>query len=671
MDIKTVQTFDYALIARAGIQKRPKGNQGTKHNKKKYKNLFCAFDIETTNDLSINQAYMYIWQFQIEDNTIVGRTWDEFLLFCEKVTEQLKENEYLMIYVHNLSFEFSFLKGIYLFEPEEVFCIDRRKVLKCEMYDHFELRCSYLLSNMSLSAFTKKMGVTEKLSGEEFDYKKIRYPWTVLTERELLYCVVDVQSLVEALKVYFSIESDNFYTIPFTSTGFVRRDVKRAMRRFNRKELESMQPDYEIFSILREAFRGGNTHCNRYYAGMILDNVSSYDRVSSYPDVQINELFPMSPWIREDEPTAERVSRIIYKQHRACIMRVGFSGIRLKNPLWGCPYIPKHKCRNLTRHDNDNGRILDADYLEISLTDVDFKIIMDEYIFDSITVYDFYHCRYGKLPKPLREEVQKFFQLKSELKGIKGQELYYNLSKAKLNSVYGMSVTNPCRNTIDYINDEFVERTENESELLEASNKKAFLVYAWGIWTTAHARYELEKMMNLVGPENFVYCDTDSVKFIDDGKVSFAEYNKSRKKDSIKNGGVGTDAKGNKYYLGVCDYEGTYSKFISLGAKKYCYVDASGSLYITVAGVGKSIGAKELASRGGIKSFKEGFTFYKAGGTESVYNDKPEVKALNIGEHTIPITSNVLIKDSTYTLGITGEYRKIINNPQIWLEYFL
>ena len=81
-------------------------------------------------------------------------------------------------------------------------------------------------------------------------------------------------------------------------------------------------------------------------------------------------------------------------------------------------------------------------------------------------------------------------------------------------------------------------------------------------------------------------------------------------------------------------------------------------------------GAKELASRGGIKAFKEGFTFYKAGGTESVYNDKPEVKSLNIDEHIIPITSNVLIKESTYTLGITGEYRKILENPAIWLEYF-
>ena len=73
------------------------------------------------------------------------------------------------------------------------------------------------------------------------------------------------------------------------------------------------------------------------------------------------------------------------------------------------------------------------------MTDIDFRIILDQYIFDAAAIHDFYHCRYGKLPKPLREEVQKYFQLKSELKGVAGSELYYQLSKAKLNSVYGMS----------------------------------------------------------------------------------------------------------------------------------------------------------------------------------------------------------------------------------------
>ena len=669
MGTETVKTFDYSIIENTGLQKRKRGNQGRKNNKRKYKDLFCAFDIETTNDLSINQAFMYIWQFQIEDHTIIGRTWDEYLEFCEQISSRLKEDEYIMVYVHNLSFEFSFLKGIYSFEPEEVFAIDRRKVLKCEMMHHFEYRCSYLLTNMSLSVFTKKMGVPEKLSGEEFNYRKIRYPWTKLTERELEYCITDVRSLVQALKVYFSIEDDNYFTIPYTSTGFVRRDVKKAMQRYNRNELQSLQPNYDIYKLLRLAFRGGNTHCSRYYSNMIIENVSSYDRVSSYPDVQINKLFPMSPWIKEDV-TAERAMRIIYKQKRACLMRVGFKNIRLKNPLWGCPYIAKHKCTVLGRHDNDNGRILDSDYLETVLTDIDLKIILEEYEYDEITFYEFYHCRYGKLPKPFREEVQKFYKLKTELKGVKGEELFYGLSKGKLNSLYGMSVTNSCRRSIDYINDQFIERDEDEEELLMQSNKKAFLVYAHGVWTTAWARWELEEMMKVVGADRFVYCDTDSVKFIDDGNVSFDAYNKSQKTDSMKNGGVAVAPDGKTYYLGIAEYEGTYKRFASMGAKKYCYVDQDDKLHITIAGVGKKKGAIELAERGGIEAFKEGFTFYKAGGTESVYNDDPEVKTVHVGDHTLNITSNVLIKDSTYTLGITGEYRKILENPAIWLAYF-
>lgn len=665
----TVYTFDYNIIADASCQKRKRGNQGRRNNKRKYKDLYCAFDIESTNDLESMQAFMYIWQFQIEDKTIIGRTWDEYLLFCDRISHQLKVDEYLMVYVHNLSYEFSFLKGVYSFDPEEVFCTNRRKVLKCEMLNCIEYRCSYMLTNMSLKAFTQKMGVTEKLSGDEFNYRKQRYPWTELTDQELLYCIIDVQALVEALKVYFNIENDNFYTIPLTSTGFVRRDVKAAMRHFNRNDLKSMIADYEIFEILREAFRGGNTHANRYYAEQILENVSSYDRVSSYPDVQINELFPMSAWIKEDEPDIERVCRKIYKQKRAGLMRISFTNIRLKNPMFGCPYIPKHKCRSLKDHYNDNGRILWADYLEISLTDIDLKIILEEYDFDSAEVLVFYHARYGKLPKSMREVIQKYFQDKTELKNVSGQELYYHMSKAKLNSIYGMCVQSPVKQNIDYINDEFIERSEDERELLEISNNKAFLAYAWGVWTTARAREQLEIAINKCG-DYFVYCDTDSVKFIDHGDINFNSYNLSRKTDSMKNGGVAIDRKGKKYYLGLYDNEGTYKQFVTLGAKKYCYVDKEDKLHITVAGVGKKTGAVELAQKGGIKSFKEGFMFVAAGGTESVYNDDPEVKEIQREGHTLKITSNVLIRESTYTLGVTGEYRKILNNPAIWLELF-
>lgn len=665
--INTIDTFDYSIIAAAPCQKRKQGNQGRKNDKRKYKDLFCAFDIETTNDMELEQAYMYIWQFQIEDQTIIGRTWLEFREFLHNCRMQLKQDEWLMIYVHNLSFEFTWLKGLYKFKPDEVFSIESRKVLRCTMWEHFEIRCSYLLTNMNLDTFTKKMGVTHKLSGEEFNYNKKRYPWTELTDKELEYCITDVKALVEALKVYYAIEGDNFYTIPYTSTGFVRRDVKRVMRHYNRQDLFNMQPDYDVYCMLSEAFRGGNTHANRYYASTIMEHITSYDRVSSYPDVQINELFPMSPWIREENVTADRACRIIFKHKRAALMRIGFSNIRLKNPLWGCPYIPKHKCRNLGRHYNDNGRILWAEWLEISIADPDFDIIMQEYDYDSITFYDFYHCRYGRLPKPLREEIQKFYRDKTELKGVEGQELFYMLQKAKLNSIYGMSCQRPVKQTIDFIDGLWIEQDLPEPDLLAKNNAKAFLVYSWGVWTTAHARRELEKAINIVGPERFVYCDTDSVKFIDDGTVSFNAYNESRKRDSIKNGGVASDPAGHDHYLGVYENEGTYKRFITMGAKKYAYEDAAGKLHITVAGVSKYKGAEELARRGGIEAFKEGFIWYDAGGLESVYNDDPEVQEVNIEGHKLQIISNVLLRPSTYTLGITGEYARILENPVIWL----
>ena len=671
----TIDTFDYSIIKNAPLQKRRKGNQGRRENKRKYKNLFCAFDIESTNDLTIEQAYMYIWQFQIEDCTIIGRTWDEFFIFLNRIKEQLEDDEYLMIYIHNLSYEFSFLKGCYSFTSDEVFCIEPRKILKCELFEHFEMRCSYLLTNMSLASFTSKMGVSQKLSGDEFDYSKIRYSWTELTDQELLYCIMDVKALVEALKVYFSIEHDNFYTIPLTSTGFVRRDVKSAMRHYNKHDLKNQLPDYDVFCILREAFRGGNTHANRYYSDSIVKNVSSYDRVSSYPDVQINELFPMGSWIYEPDVDFERVSRKIYKQHRACLMRCGFSNIRLKDPMCGCPYIPKHKCRNLCEHDNDNGRILYARYLEISLTDLDFKIIMDQYDFDELTIYDFYHTRYGKLPKPLRETIMRYFRDKTELKNVSGSELFYMLSKAKLNSIYGMSVQSPVKHSILYQDDLFIEDYSlSDAELLENAMKKAFLNYAWGVWTTAWARMHLQEAINFVdskaGGYTFVYCDTDSVKFIDDGSISFDEYNQNRMESSESNGGTAEDPEGNKYYLGLYEFEGTYKEFVTMGAKKYAYIDQKNELHITIAGASKLKGAQELKSRGGLKAFKEGFVFYEAGGTESVYNDDPPIRSIEVDGNEQYITSNVLIKKSTYTLGITGEYRKILNNPAIWLDLF-
>ena len=182
-------------------EKRKRANPGRKM-KRRYLDLVTAFDIETSRIPGMDESAMYIWQWQFGlDYTVMGRTWDELRFLIRKITDNIPEGSSLVCLVFNLSFEFQFLRGIYNFNKEEVFAIDSRKVLKCEMFNHFELRCSYLQTNMSLDAFTKKMGCeVRKLTGT-FDYHKIRYPDTELSEDEIAYCVNDVRSLVEALKI--------------------------------------------------------------------------------------------------------------------------------------------------------------------------------------------------------------------------------------------------------------------------------------------------------------------------------------------------------------------------------------------------------------------------------------------------------------------------------------
>ena len=124
-------------------------------------------------------------------------------------------------------------------------------------------------------------------------------------------------------------------------------------------------------------------------------------------------------------------------------------------------------------------------------------------------------------------------------------------------------------------------------------------------------------------------------------------------------------------HLGFMEPDADYSEFITMGAKKYAYRYTDGKLGITVAGVNKKKGAEELEAAGGLSAFKEGFTFYKAGGTESVYNDHPEITSIIREGREIPITANLLIKDSMYTLGITAEYSRILQRAEIWREIFI
>lgn len=665
--------FDYALMHKYKPQKRKQGNHKT-GNRATYLDCVCAFDIETTRIPEIEQTVMYIWQFQIDlDYTVYGRTWESFKDFCTKLLDNMACDTTLCIYVHNLSYEFQFLRGVFDFAEDDVFCTDFRKILKCFLYNRrLEFRDSYIQTNMSLQRFLKSMNV-EHQKLQDFEYTEIRYPWTEMTALELEYCQNDVLGLVEALKAEMQRDNDNLYTIPVTSTGYVRRDVKKAMNSISRFYVQKIVPDYPTYQLLSEAYRGGNTHSNRYHTGEILHNVHSYDRSSSYPDVLVNCEFPIRRFFHAGAvPYEELVNDIIKTRHKAVLFRCSVYDLELIDQFYGCPYLSKTKCRKIIDGVFDNGRILSASYLETTLTDVDLAIMQDVYTFMMIPT-DVYYSTYGKLPQPLIDETIKFYRIKTELKGIPGDDnkLNYALNKAKLNSIYGMCVTNPCKPDIVFRGDGFYESTEVDyPDILEKSNRKAFVAYQWGVWISALARLRLHEALMLAHSDDseFVYCDTDSVKY--QGHIDWKPYNEQRIADSIANGAYATDSQGITHYMGVFEPEDDYSEFCTLGAKKYVG-RVNGKLECTIAGVNKKLGAEELEKAGGISAFKEGFIFTTAGGLQAVYNDAPEITQYTVDGHVIPITSNVTLIPSTYTLGVTGEYEKLLQLSREELDRLL
>ena len=673
--------------------------RGRKKNPITYYDVEMAFDIETTTLEKLDYerynktgekvvkgtAFLYQWQFCIKDTVCFGRTWNEFLSFCEKLHLYLKtsDKKRAVVYVHNLSYEFQFMKDFVEFD--EIFARDAHKVMKC--YSHrygIEFRCSYFLSNMSMAKFCENSeGVFHYKLVDTYDYKKLRTPSTVLTEIEKSYCYNDVRGLCECIRALR--KEDNLAEIPLTSTGYVRREFRRAMQAdkgYYPEIFHDLALNLSQYRLCKDAFRGGNTHANRVHAGHTItakkgENaivMGSMDISSSYPAQIAMGYYPMSAFTEVKITAQSQFDNLC--DSRCVIMRVQFDNLHIKENI-PVPYIPLSKCQ---KHGKecviDNGRVLSIDCCEIAMTEIDLEIIRNQYEYDFFTVSECYVAARGKLPDSMRNTMMSFFIAKSKLKENPDKVYEYMKSKNKLNSTFGMCVT-------DLLQDEWVmnqttgEWSREKADAEKALNtyyesKNSFLHYQWGIYVTAHARKQLQDMLDVVGMD-VVYCDTDSIKFLQP-EVHIPEFeakNKLLSKRAIENDiPAFCDVGEKRYILGVWDMDDLYIQFKTLGAKKYCGVEwdekaaQSGKDPVrftsTVSGMNKKLGAENLKC---CNNFRLCRRMENVGRTISCFNNsKPHYIKVN-GEEILT-ASNIGIIDTTYTLGVSNEYYEVLVNSQ-------
>lgn len=590
----------------------------TKLSTKNYYQCAMAFDIESSsyiNNHGQKRATMYIWQiaFSVPNNDtifyIYGRTWSEWEYFIKVLRINLElGKKKLIIYVHNLGYEFQwiythmYLTKVFARKPRHPIYIESNGLI---------FRCSYFLSNYSLRKLAEERGYTSK---EELDYSLKRLWGTPLTNEEISYCLTDVKIIVEYIKDEIR-KNNTIENIPLTSTGYARRyciEYIQDHENFTsyQAKIKAILPDTpELFNLMNEAYTGAFTHSNRIHTGVTLEDLQCHDYTSHYPAMMCRKRFPMG--FRKADPA----KLLMYKaKEKALLMKITFNEIEATTHH---SIISSHKC--VTENaEVDNGRIISADALTTNITDLDLDIISKFYKWKKKpTVHLLYVADYKYLPYNLIMSILELYKMKTELKDVIGREEAYLRSKELINSVYGMSVTNPINDEIIFNFGEWQPVPTDTVDGLKKyhSGTKLFTAYQWGVWVTAWARWELLNTVYKIG-DDVVYCDTDSIKNLGDHTDVFEEDNARILKENqevmdyynIDSSFFSPKTIEKKVKtLGVWDTEEGYKYFKTLGAKRYCFsynddyfekkkkkMKTDYNFFITVAGLSKTAGKASI-----------------------------------------------------------------------------
>lgn len=578
-----------------------------------YYNIPAAVDIETSSFYKNNTKYatMYLWGICINGSSIYGRTWAELTHVLKVLVDAfgINRKNRLIVYVHNLGYEFQFIRK--RFDWIKVFSIKNRRPVYALSTLGIEFRCSYFLSNFSLAYIGDNLLVNYpvKKAVGDLDYYKVRHYLTPVTKTEVGYQIGDVQ--VVCAYIQEKIETDgDISKIPLTNTGYVRNYCRAECFGEGRERANKILAEYrslmkrlqitseQEYDQLKAAFAGGYTHASPIHSGKILHGVTSIDRTSAYPFEMLSKKFPMSKGTYLG--TISKQDAEFFMRYYCCLFTIRVWGI--SSIFEPDNYISVSRCTDISDdYIDQNGRVVEAAYAQLTITEQDFEIIDRTYEWDKIEFISFRIYERGYLPRDLIMAVLHFYNKKTTLKDVVDKVIEYMVSKNMLNASYGMMVTSIIRDENVYENDEWETiKADTVSQLTDYNKSfQRFLFYAWGVWVTAYARNSLWKGILEFG-EDYVYADTDSIKALNfanhEDWVSIANFNcETQIANMCYHYKIPLDfatpktITGKKKPLGVWENEGTYKTFKAIGAKRYMYEYDDGHMTFTVSGLNKNV----------------------------------------------------------------------------------
>lgn len=672
------ELFDYNRLAHMHTVARP-----SKTKPELYNDCFVMCDTETSKKTPApGPCHVCAWTISIRafgENlvTLYGSRPDTFCNCLDRIKMHMPA-DHLIVYFHNLAYDYVFLRK-FLFAkfgtPDSQLNTKPYYPISIKFKNGLQIRDSLILAQRKLEKWAEDLDVEHKKATGKWDYRKIRDQSGKFTRDELEYIEHDTLAGVECLDATCRALHKHVYSMPYTATGIPRDDTRKIGKKFHAHDLFlKCCNDWELQQMLELLFHGGYTHANRNLAGWIIGPREDWiqgeavcmDFASSYPYSMLVNKFPMTAFKRYNgKCTPEQILQM--SDRYAFMFIVSVKNPRLKNPHFPMPMLQISKCLDVTCYAEDNGRIMSADRVIITFNEYDLALYLDQYDQDEIFITDVCYAMKDYLPRWLTDYIYQLFCDKSDLKG--KDPVLYAIIKAKLNSVYGMCVQRPVR--IDIKEDYDTGTYYNDpGDGLEAKYKKYtknynnVLSYAWGVWVTSESMYRLFQMSKCIDYENggeWIYSDTDSIystKWDMDKLETFN--NEIRQKLTDRGYGPYKAENGKEYCLGVATFDGKYTEFVALGAKRYCGRSAEdGQLHITVAGVPKK-GAETL--RDNIERFRPGLvfdgktsgklqhTYYMIGDSDPYLDD-----AGNLTADSIDLGPCDYLLDSPYDCMLTDE----------------
>lgn len=199
-----------------------------------YKELHCAFDIETSTVETVNimtgktdyYSAMYVAQFAVDNIGIRFRHWAHVREFFIKFPKLLKlhKDETIVVFVHNLDYETSYLKHRLNINGKSFFGKSRQKPIKYIAEEHIYFHDSYSITNSSLEMLAKMYNTKHKKTKDDIDHNKPRNFLTPLSRREERYIFNDVFILTDFAKKLFEM----YDYIPDTGTQTIARKIEKS-----------------------------------------------------------------------------------------------------------------------------------------------------------------------------------------------------------------------------------------------------------------------------------------------------------------------------------------------------------------------------------------------------------------------------------------------------------